>query len=253
MEGLRMGPESNPEPISDNFTVAEDMESDPGEVRTNSVVGRYIVLDSVGMGGMGLVCAAFDPKLNRKIALKLLRNAGGDAASTHGRNRLFREAQALARLSHPNVVTVHDVDVFEGQVYIAMEFVEGTTLRDWLREKQRTWPEILEKFVLAGRGLEAAHAAEIVHRDFKPANVLLSKDGDVRVADFGVAKEYDRSARAPRSVDVLDLERLRQTASGSGEHDPTAENALIEEMQSSADAELTAVGRMIGTPAYMAP
>ena len=143
-----------------------DMDSDPGDARKLSTVGRYVVLDSVGMGGMGLVCAAYDPKLNRKIALKLLRNASNDEASTAGRNRLFREAQALAKLSHPNVVTVHDVDVFEGQVYIAMEFVEGTTLREWLRDESRSWKQILEKFILAGRGLAAAHQADIIHRDF---------------------------------------------------------------------------------------
>ncbi|PRP90854.1 Serine/threonine-protein kinase PK-1 [Enhygromyxa salina] len=233
-------------------TVA-DMDSDPGDTTKLSTIGRYVILDSVGIGGMGLVCAAYDPKLNRKIALKLLRNASNDEASVAGRNRLFREAQALAQLSHPNVVTVHDVDVFEGQVYIAMEFVEGTTLREWLREEPRDWEAVLDKFILAGRGLVAAHQADIVHRDFKPSNVLLSTDGDVRVADFGVAKERDRQQRDPER-ERAEFERKRRTASGDGEPlEATAEDALIDEIQSNVSVQLTVAGRMVGTPAYMAP
>ncbi|MFO7566099.1 MAG: serine/threonine-protein kinase [Enhygromyxa sp.] len=229
------------------------MDSDPGDTKKLSTIGRYVILDSIGMGGMGLVCAAYDPKLNRKIALKVLRNASSDEASTAGRNRLFREAQALAKLSHPNVVTVHDVDVFEGQVYIAMEFVEGTTLREWLRDEPRTWQQILEKFILAGRGVAAAHQADIIHRDFKPSNVLISSEGDVRVADFGVAKERDRG-RVDVQRDLVEFERKRRTvATNGGTLDATAEDALIEEIQSNVSLDLTVAGRMVGTPAYMAP
>jgi tRNA A-37 threonylcarbamoyl transferase component Bud32/tetratricopeptide (TPR) repeat protein len=242
-------PQSQPRPREAD-TIA-DAESDPGEAKKLSTIGRYVVLDSVGMGGMGLVCAAYDPKLNRKIALKLLRNASDEEASTAGRNRLFREAQALAQLSHPNVVTVHDVDVFEGQVYIAMEFVEGMTLREWLRERPRTWKEILEKFILAGRGLAAAHEADIIHRDFKPSNVLIGKDGAVRVADFGVAKERDRPQRDAER-ERLDFERRRHTASLNAS-ETTSEDALIDEIQSNISIDLTVAGRMVGTPAYMAP
>jgi tetratricopeptide (TPR) repeat protein len=226
-----------------------DVDSDLGEAKKLSTIGRYVVLDSVGMGGMGLVCAAYDPKLNRKIALKLLRNASTEEASAAGRNRLFREAQALARLSHPNVVTVHDVDVFEGQVYIAMEFIEGTTLREWLRERPRTWQEIVEKFILAGRGLAAAHKADIIHRDFKPSNVLIGKDDEVRVADFGVAKEAERPGR---DSERLEFERRRHTASTTPS-ETTSEDALIDEIQSNISIDLTVAGRMVGTPAYMAP
>jgi serine/threonine protein kinase/tetratricopeptide (TPR) repeat protein len=241
--------ESPPRPREAD-TVA-DADSDPGDAKKLSTIGRYVVLDSVGMGGMGLVCAAYDPKLNRKIALKLLRNASDEEASTAGRNRLFREAQALAQLSHPNVVTVHDVDVFEGQVYIAMEFVEGTTLREWLRARPRTWKAILEKFILAGRGLVAAHAADIIHRDFKPSNVLIGKEGGVRVADFGVAKERERPQRDAER-ERLEFERRRHTASANA-GETTSEDALIDEIQSNVSIDLTVAGRMVGTPAYMAP
>ncbi len=238
-----------------NETVVDSDAMADGEARKLSTVGRYVILESIGMGGMGVVCSAYDPKLDRRIALKLLRsNASGQATET-GRNRLFREAQALAKLTHPNVVTVHDVGDFEGQVYIAMEFVEGTTLREWLRERPRDWREVLDKFVAAGRGLAAAHAAGIIHRDFKPANVLISRTGDVRVADFGVAKERDRSSRGDRDIASLrrDNENLRRdTESGDG-METSGEEALIEEMLSSADKQLTIAGRMVGTPAYMAP
>jgi tetratricopeptide (TPR) repeat protein/tRNA A-37 threonylcarbamoyl transferase component Bud32 len=225
-----------------------DPDAGADEARKLSTVGRYVILESIGMGGMGVVCSAYDPKLDRRIALKLLRSTSGGQATETGRNRLFREAQALAKLTHPNVVTVHDVGDFEGQVYIAMEFVEGTTLREWLRERPRDWREILDKFVEAGRGLAAAHAAGIIHRDFKPANVLISRSGDVRVADFGVAKERERSARPER--DMVGLRRETDSADGL---ETTGEEALIEEMLSSADKQLTVAGRMVGTPAYMAP
>jgi serine/threonine protein kinase/tetratricopeptide (TPR) repeat protein len=241
--------ESPPRPRQAD-TIA-DADSDPGEAKKLSTIGRYVVLDSVGMGGMGLVCAAYDPKLNRKIALKLLRNASDEETSAAGRNRLFREAQALAQLSHPNVVTVHDVDVFEGQVYIAMEFVEGMTLREWLRERPRTWKEIVEKFILAGRGLAAAHEADIIHRDFKPSNVLIGKEGGVRVADFGVAKERERPRRDAER-ERLEFERRRHTAS-TNPTETTSEDALIDEIQSNISVDLTVAGRMVGTPAYMAP
>ena len=153
-------------------------------------IGRYTVLDLLGVGGMGVVCTAYDPKLDRKIALKLLRKRGNkkEHRDSTGQARLIREAQALAKLSHPNIVTVHDVDQFEGQIYMAMEYVDGVSLDQWMVRGQRGWREVLEVFTHAARGLAAAHAAGITHRDFKPANVLIGKDGTVRVADFGMAR-----------------------------------------------------------------
>jgi serine/threonine protein kinase len=147
------------------------------------------VLDRIGAGGMGVVYAAYDPELDRRVALKLLRpdRFGSDA----DRLRLLREAQALARLADPHVVSVYDTGTFGDRVFVAVELVEGETLRQWLgglRAAPRSWREVLARFLPAGRGLAAAHAAGLVHRDFKPENVLLGRDGRVRVADFGLAE-----------------------------------------------------------------
>jgi tetratricopeptide (TPR) repeat protein len=149
-----------------------------------ALVGRYVILERIGAGGMGVVYAAYDPELDRKVAVKLLRR---DRLPRDADRRL-REAQALARLTHPNVVAVHDAGTFGDRVFLAMELVEGETLRRWLAAAPRSWREVLDRFLPAGRGLAAAHAAGLVHRDFKPENVLLGRDGRVRVVDFGLAK-----------------------------------------------------------------
>src|SRR5262249_54923108 len=148
-------------------------------------IGRYVVLSRVGEGGMGVVYAAYDPELDRKVAVKVLHERLGDPVELRG--RLMREAQAMARLSHPNVVSVHDVGRFEDKVFVAMEFIDGWTLGEWLKEKPRSWQEVLAVFRLAGKGLAAAHSAGLVHRDFKPRNVLVGKDQSVKVTDFGLA------------------------------------------------------------------
>jgi len=153
-----------------------------------AAVGRYVILDRIGAGGMGVVYAAYDPELDRKVALKLLRPER--FGSEPDRLRLLREAQALARLTHPNVVAVHDAGTFGDQVFVAMELVEGKTLRQWLAEEPRSRREILGHFLAAGRGLAAAHAAGLVHRDFKPENVLIGRDGRARVVDFGLARAF---------------------------------------------------------------
>ena len=200
----------------------EDPEARPTLAR-GAVVGRYVVLGRLGAGAMGVVYAAHDPELDRKVALKLLL-AGDDADASA---RLLREAQALAKLSHPNVVAVHDVGTHAGLVWIAMEFVAGQTLAAWARLRPRPWPEVLRVLLHAARGVAAAHDAGLVHRDLKPDNIMLGDDGRVRVMDFGLA--HGRSAPAPAS-------------------DPTRPRE-----QPALALHLTRVGAVLGTPAYMAP
>src|SRR4051812_24343241 len=136
--------------------------------------GRYVIEGQLGGGGMGIVLAARDPGLDRPVALKILRTLR-DTMPSEQAQRLEREAQAMARIAHPNVVTVFEVDRVKGQTYVAMELIEGSTLRGWLGEQPRPWREIVEMFVAAGRGLAAVHAAGLVHRDFKPDNVLIGR------------------------------------------------------------------------------
>ena len=197
-------------------------------------IGRFNVLKRLGAGGMGVVYAAYDNDLDRKIAIKLLR--GVDESGAHMK-RLKREAQALAKLSHQNVVQVYEIGSFRKQPFVAMEFVEGKTLREWQPPGAgAAIDEILATFIQAGRGLAAAHAAGLIHRDFKPDNVLVAADGQVVVLDFGLA----------RGVDEEDL----GTGSG-GTLDQSAE--LLESTHSTLRQPLTQTGAILGTPAYMAP
>lgn len=196
-----------------------------GPLDTGTTVGRYLVARALGTGGMGMVYEAYDPELERRVALKVLRPELGELAAGVER-RLVRESKAQARLSHANVVAVYDVGTFEGQVFIAMELIDGHTMGEWLRAEPRNVADILDVFVRAGRGLQAAHEAGLVHRDFKPDNVLIGDDGRVCVADFGLARAFGAS------------------------HDDTsdAEPAAI-----SVSSSLTHTGTVVGTPAYMAP
>jgi tetratricopeptide (TPR) repeat protein/predicted Ser/Thr protein kinase len=147
-------------------------------------VGRFEILGTLGAGGMGVVLAARDPKLDRKVAIKLLHpTTWGD---TGGQDALEREAQGMAKLAHPNVVAVYDVGRAGDQTFVAMELIEGTNLGEWLRAAPRTWRAIVGVFLGAGRGLAAAHAAGLVHRDVKPGNILVGNDGRVRIGDFGL-------------------------------------------------------------------
>ncbi len=157
-------------------------------------IGRFRAEKLLGMGGMGVVLLAHDLELGRSVAIKLLR--ADDPSRDGHRGRLIREAKAMAALSHPNVVTIYDVGEDGGEIYLAMELVKGRTLRQWLADAPRGWKEIVPVFVQAGRGLEAAHRIDIIHRDFKPENVFVGDDGRVRVGDFGLA----RSAGAGRPV-----------------------------------------------------
>ena len=176
--------------------------------RPGDRIGRFTVLDVLGRGGMGLVLSAYDPGLDRRVALKLLRGKAEEKSAGAG-DRLLVEARAMARLRHPNVLTVYEAGVEDGRVYLAMEQVEGGSLRErqarLRREGALPWHAILDLYVAAGRGLAAAHAAGIVHRDFKPDNVLVGDDGGVRVADFGLAFAGERAPRmasgtGPRQV-----------------------------------------------------
>jgi serine/threonine protein kinase len=176
-------------------------------------IGRYAVLGKLGAGNMGEVYACLDGNLGRKVAVKWVLGEADDK----GHARLRREAQALAKLSHPNVVQIHEIGEHRGRLFIAMEFVDGGTLSDWLAEQPHTVAEILEIFMSAGRGLAAAHRAGLVHRDFKPDNVLVGADGSVRVADFGVAFVGERGPEYDQTLSgAQDDERLTVTGAMMG-------------------------------------
>jgi serine/threonine protein kinase len=212
-------PEPHLPPTSSSFRARH-----PGDV-----VGRYVLSRTIGAGGMGVVFLAQDPTLNRKVTLKLLH-----AERRHQRGAqqdLLREAQSMARLSHPNVVSVYDAGTFDEQVFMAMEFVEGLTLHDWLAEAHHPWTRILDVFLEAGRGLAAAHAVDMVHRDFKPRNVLVGNDGRTRVTDFGLALAGVTTNDRGSPLDDW-IEGIADTGLTSA---------------------LTESGALKGTPAYMAP
>ncbi len=153
-------------------------------------IGRYELLELLGAGSAGVVYRAFDTELERVVAIKVLV-AGAEQATTGRKQRILREARAMAQLSHPSVVTVFDVGVSDGAVFIVMEYVPGATLERWLHVERRTPVEIVSAFAAAGRGLQAAHEKRIVHRDFKSENVLVSRERQVRVTDFGLARSLD--------------------------------------------------------------
>lgn len=193
----------------------------PGSDGAPSQIGRYHVEGPLGSGGVGVVYAAHDPKLGRRVAVKLLRHDRLGHDAEHAGERLREEAQAMARLAHPNVVTVFDVGEHDGGVYIAMELVEGRSLRDWLADTARPWREVLGMYFQAGRGLSAAHDAGLVHRDFKPPNVLVGHDGRARVVDFGLA------STGP-TIEVAGVDGALDSASASGQYHQTARLTDIE-------------------------
>ena len=207
--------------------LAEKRPAPPEPLHPGTRVERYQILEAVGRGGMGEVYAAYHPDLDRRIALKVVFEKGREREDS--RARLLREARAIAKLSHPNVISVYDAGTFGGRVYVAMEFVDGQTIDAWLAAAPRSRRQILSVFVAAGRGLAAAHAAGIVHRDFKPQNVMIARDGSVRVMDFGLA----RLAAEPVT---------REPEAGRPSNGAPTALAMV-----------TQAGTIVGTPAYMAP
>jgi serine/threonine protein kinase/tetratricopeptide (TPR) repeat protein len=248
----------------------------PSQLERGASIDRYIIVETLGAGGMGVVYRAFDPELSRPVALKLLHGDNGGLA----RDRLLREAQALARLQHPNVIAIHDVGTFGGDVFIAMEFVEGKTLRKWSAEKPRPLADVLEQFLAAGEGLAAAHRAGLVHRDFKPDNVIVGDDGRVRVLDFGLARaQLTDEAVTPTIQASSDLDpdsehTVRSRPSARSESPlptppaapapaPLVEASPAQLMDPSESGRLatpqllatplTQAGAIVGTPRFMAP
>ena len=195
-----------------------------GNPRSPAQIGRYRVLGLLGKGGMSVVYVGYDDQLRRRVAIKHMLRASGGA-----RGRLLREAQALARLAHPNVISVYEVVEEDEQLFIVMELVDGQTLRTWLEERPRTREEVVHTLSQAGRGVAAAHAVGLIHRDLKPENVMVGDDGRVRVMDFGLARAIDE-----RGIDLAD----ETHTSGSPD--------LL-------SLPSTATGALLGTPGYMAP
>lgn len=187
-------------------------------------VGRYRLMGAIGQGAMGTVYRAFDPDLEREVAIKLVRGVSTEKA----RARLLREARALARFGHPNLIQVFDVGIEDGLMYVVMEYRPGHNLKTWLGQEQRDWHAVLDVFLQAGRGLQAMHAVGLGHRDFKPQNVLLGDDGSARILDFGLAKAFSDAAGDTAPAASLSGAYARVT-------------------------EVTQEGTVLGTPAYMAP
>ncbi len=196
-----------------------------------ATLGRFVVLGRLGAGAMGIVYLAYDRQLDRRVAIKLVRAAL--LVHPDSRARLLREAQAMARISHPNVIAVYEAGEHGDQIYVVMELIKGVTLRTWLGQA-RGWREVLACFLQAGRGLAAAHRAGLVHRDFKPDNVLVSTHGEVKVTDFGLA----------RAVEAGEDVRADSVTRGT---------LATLELSPALDRSLTAAGVAIGTPAYMSP
>ena len=218
-----LGPAASVRAQSGSHAFHEPGATDEGGIRRGVAIDRYTILSLIGRGGMGEVYGAYDPRVDRRVAVKLAHARSGPETA-RAKARFMLEAQALAKVSHRNVVTVHEAGTFEGRVFIVMEFVDGVTLKDWLAERPRTRPEILAVFADAARGLATVHMAGLAHRDFKPTNVMIAKDGTVHVTDFGLALDVTRDMAPDADA----------SATPPGLH-------------------LTRTGELLGTPLYMAP
>ncbi|GAB4564576.1 MAG: hypothetical protein Tsb0020_14870 [Haliangiales bacterium] len=235
------------------FTSLFDEPSEPIQL------GNFTLLRFVGGGGMGEVYEAHDERLDRTIAIKLVRS--DRSTSERDDDRLLREAQTLARLSHPNVVQIHEAGWFEGRVFIAMEFIRGSSLRAWLQQRAESGQppplrEVLALLLEVGRGLQAAHEVGLVHRDFKPDNILVGTDGRSRVVDFGLARSTQRVASPPGALAEGEHEIDVATAATllpDGPTDAGAMDTMSQRPLRLADRVLTTCGKFLGTPRYMAP
>lgn len=220
--------DDNDEPDTEDRTTRPSRQHSTSGSEIGSVIGRFHILDLLGAGGMGVVYAAYDPQLDRKVAIKVLRTRGlTPKRREREATRLLAEARAMAQLSHPNVVTVYEAGTIDERVFIAMEYVPGMTLREWRTDQKRSVAEILDAYIKAGRGLAAGHHARLIHRDFKPENVLVGLDGRVRVIDFGLARPSYTQVDTPTPGD--------------------------EDLGVPAPTLLTTAGSLFGTPLYMAP
>jgi serine/threonine-protein kinase len=224
---------SAPASQSDGDSWLGRLPSDLADLERGAMLHHFVVLGELGSGGMGVVLAAYDPDLDRKVAIKVLRaDRGASSSGASASARLLREAQALAKLSHPNVITIYEVASKNDRVAVVMEHVDGPTLTEWLAAKDRDWREVVSSFAQAGRGLAAAHAAGLVHRDFKPDNVLVGRRGRVRVTDFGLVSTASAPVEGPPDTDATNR--------------PIPSTAEL-------SATLTCDGALVGTLAYMAP
>ncbi|MBA3545963.1 MAG: protein kinase [Nannocystis sp.] len=256
---------SDPSHLGTQTDGEDELADDPtqrGYFGESARIGRFAVLRTLGEGGMGVVYSAYDEELDRRVALKLLRP--GRDNSPRNQARMQREARAMAKLSHPNVVQVYEVGRFEEQVFLAMEFVQGRTLGAWLKAEPRGWQEVLQILVQAGRGLHAAHESGIIHGDFKPDNILIDAEERVRVLDFGLSRRTEPASASLKGAAASgEAGRSLQGAAASGEAGRSLQSAPIPAPipapvptpappHRDAD-ELRSNAKIAGTPAYMAP
>ena len=233
VKDMAEGPDGGPRDAATIDSTRAGLTGPPVDVlHVGSVVDRYIIVERVGAGAMGVVYSAFDPKLDRKVALKLLRQRPDRGDQLLRQERLVREAKAIAKLSHANIVGIFDVGVHHGEVLLAMEYLSGGTLRRWIVTGKPHWREVIKKFSEVGRGLDAAHAAGLVHRDFKSDNVLLDGNGVPKIVDFGLVRLAE-AAEVDIATDGID-----------DDQSPAAEPGF---------EPLTRTGALLGTPGYMAP
>ncbi|MFN0248698.1 MAG: protein kinase domain-containing protein [Kofleriaceae bacterium] len=222
-------------------------------IKPGDRIGRFVVVRHLGAGGMGTVFEARDPELSRAVAIKLVIDRDADPI------RLLREAQALARISHPNVVAIYELDSHIDDVFVAMELIDGVTIDRYILDNKCGWREVIALYMQAGRGICAVHEQGLVHRDIKPSNLLVDRDGRVRVGDFGLARRDDGEGSVPSG----EVERRTPVSSAADtvegptatslDSQPDSRPGVARAERGALDAQITAHGAVVGTPRYMAP